>query len=152
MRNPDALLAMHRTAYYLKVIQHYHLDLVHDTEAVIGRFSSYLPDEFGWVIYDSGTHILNPNLFKPGDRNIDGTFIHHTFGRKDGEMFMFWWDGDRLIEVTPEQMDALMLYKYESIMLDDQRYQAALNTQDYVDAEYYYSSDTLPRLQDYLGV
>lgn len=117
MRNVDALLAIHRTCYYLKLPTRHHTDLIVDTEAMIGRFSSNMTDKFGYVVSESGTSLINPN-FHSHAFGINGTFMAWNYGGQD--FYLFWWDGEKLREVTPEDMDNLLVDAYLEIMLEDQ--------------------------------
>lgn len=116
MKNVDALLAMSRTVYYLKCIKRYHTDFLIDIESMIGRYSNGVADTFGWVVYENGTHFLNPVNFPV----ITGTYIERIFGSKDGEMYMFWWNGEQLIEVTPEELDSLLIQEYTLMAAQEQ--------------------------------
>lgn len=119
MRNVDALLAMHRTAHYLRLPERHQLDLTHDTESMIGIHSDMYGDKFGWVLRDNGTHTLNPTYYSYATL-CNASFIDRTFGSKESVAFFFWWDGKMLIEVSPEQLDSLLLEEYAVMAALDQ--------------------------------
>ena len=105
MANVAGLLAIHRVAYWTRIIKHYHTDLLIDTEVMIGRFSNMTGPKFGWAIDPFGTHFLNPVFFSHTEMP---EYLERT---REGIM-LFWFDGEQLHEVTGEQLKDLMQEEY----------------------------------------
>lgn len=74
-------------------------DLKHDADTL----RRYRPREFGWILYPTGTFLI---WHEQSDRWTDAVIRHMAdYERQTGKPTRFyWWDGQRLEEVTPEEM------------------------------------------------
>lgn len=83
---------------------HYRDDLlIHDR----GILAEHDPAQFGWMVRDTGTHFIRPN-------NTTSIFLmDYETGTVKRKMTpphdYYWWNGDRLVDVTMESMESRLM-------------------------------------------
>lgn len=73
-------------------------DLEHDA-ATLRR---YCPSEFGWILYPTGTFLV---WHEQTAAWTDAVIRHMVrYAHETGKVRWYWWNGQALEEVTPEEM------------------------------------------------